>query len=69
MGKKRCSFAGCKVKLKLSDVECRCKLKFCSKHRLPEQHQCSIDYKNLNNEAFIKKAGLEGLPDNKVIKI
>lgn len=41
--KSRCSFDGCKKKLKLTNLECRCKNRFCNKHRLPECHNCQWD--------------------------
>ena len=56
--KKRCALPLCKKKLKLTDYECRCHRIYCQKHRLPEMHECSIDYKLLNHDSFIEKAGL-----------
>ena len=44
--KPRCNHPECKKKLKLTDMPCRCKLSFCSKHRLPEQHNCRYNFKN-----------------------
>ena len=38
----RCSLEGCNKKLNWSDMPCKCKLKFCSKHRLPHQHNCCL---------------------------
>ena len=61
--KPRCCAEGCNKTLKLTDMECRCKKRFCLKHRLPEYHNCSIDYKNVNP---IK---LEKCIADKVIKI
>jgi len=58
--KPRCNHPECKKKLKLTDMPCRCKLSFCSKHRLPEQHKCPYNFKNENKEDFIKRAGLGG---------
>jgi len=29
----------------LSDISCRCGLRFCSTHRPSEEHKCSYDYK------------------------
>ena len=43
--KRRCPFEGCKKKIKLTDIECRCKLTFCPAHRPPEIHQCEFDHK------------------------
>ena len=53
----RCCFNGCKKKLKLTDMECRCKKLYCSKHRLPHIHNCS----NLNNrKEELKNKIMEG---------
>lgn len=42
--KNRCGHCNCK--LKLTDLECRCGIKYCSKDRLPENHNCNFDYKS-----------------------
>ena len=43
---KRCAFPSCRVKLSLSGIFwCRCGMDFCAKHRLPEDHVCSFDFK------------------------
>ena len=58
---KRCKFKNygkkCKTKLKLTDFPCRCGKRYCSKHRLPEQHNCLIDYKEVNKESLLKNLG------------
>lgn len=41
--KKRCPI--CNIKLKLTDLPCKCNISFCSKHRLPEMHNCNYDFK------------------------
>ena len=41
---KRCNFADCKKKLKLTDMECKCGMKYCQLHRLPEVHTCNYDH-------------------------
>ena len=41
----RCSHTDCRVKLMLTDMSCKCELRFCSKHRQPETHQCTFDFK------------------------
>ena len=35
----------CKHKLALSDMECKCGIRHCSKHRMPEDHACTFDFK------------------------
>ena len=64
--KKRCNLKCCKKKLKLSDLECNCGLRFCSKHRLPELHFCTQNIKVKNKEKYLKKVQLGG---GEVIKI
>jgi hypothetical protein len=41
---RRCGAAGCKKKLALTDFPCKCSTKFCSAHRLPEEHSCTFDF-------------------------
>lgn len=58
----RCAFADCKKKIKLVHIKCKCDKVFCDKHRLPETHKCTYDYKNegrkilkKNNPVIINK--------------
>jgi hypothetical protein len=43
----RCSQPGCTVKLNPSErtMVCACVKAFCSRHRLPEQHACPVDFR------------------------
>jgi predicted nucleic acid binding AN1-type Zn finger protein len=41
----KCYHISCNAKLKLTDFDCRCNNKFCVKHRMPESHDCSYDFK------------------------
>ena len=68
--KKRCNFEGCRKKLTLTDMVCKCKCEniFCSAHRLPNNHNCSIVYK-IDEKKFIENNGLGGGVHDKVIKI
>ena len=46
MPKERCNAECCKVKLTFTNCyECKCGLKFCREHRLPEFHNCTFDFK------------------------
>ena len=67
--KARCSHHGCRKKLRLTDIECRCEKRFCSGHRLPEQHSCDINYKTYDKGDFISKSGLGGGVPSKFTKI
>lgn len=48
--RKTCYVQGCKKKLSLTSVECRCGHSFCSLHRYAEQHDCPFDYKTAKQE-------------------
>ena len=41
----KCFHTDCNMKLKLTDFDCKCNHRFCMKHRLPESHNCSYDFK------------------------
>ena len=41
----KCNAIGCNKKLGLILNICRCEKVYCAKHRLPETHNCSYDYK------------------------
>jgi predicted nucleic acid binding AN1-type Zn finger protein len=58
----KCSHSPCNTKLKLTDFDCRCSNRFCMKHRLPESHDCSYDFKK-------DKINLVKVVAEKVIKI
>ena len=62
---KRCK--ECNKKLSLIDYSCRCGNFYCSKHRLPELHNCKFDYKELGKEILDKNNPL--VQKEKVIKI
>lgn len=42
---KVCGCEGCKKKLALTDFSCKCGIRFCANHRLPESHKCSYDFR------------------------
>ena len=67
--KKRCNFEGCRKKLKLTDLECVCKKRFCSHHRIKTCHNCSTLKDNINVEEFKQQHGLGGGQIEKLIKI
>jgi predicted nucleic acid binding AN1-type Zn finger protein len=67
--KKRCNLKCCKKKLKLTDLECRCGYRLCSKHRLPELHFCTQNFKEKNKEKYLKKVQLGGGEFIKIDKI
>jgi len=44
----------CKAKLKLTDLECVCGLRFCWKHRFGDSHECTYDYKSKQRQKLSK---------------
>jgi predicted nucleic acid binding AN1-type Zn finger protein len=51
----------CRNKLLLTDIVCRCGIKFCMSHRAPELHACTFDFKKSAQEQLstmlVKVAG------------
>jgi predicted nucleic acid binding AN1-type Zn finger protein len=41
---------GCKKKVGLLGIKCRCGFTFCGTHRYPECHNCEFDYKTMGKE-------------------
>jgi hypothetical protein len=52
MGKQRCF--KCKKKTGIMAHTCKCNLIFCIKCRLPEQHNCTFDFKTEGKELLEK---------------
>jgi AN1-type zinc finger protein 5/6 len=63
--KKKCF--NCKKKIKMINYECRCKNTFCIKCRLPENHNCSFDFKTDGKNNLSKK--LIKVTTTKIIQI
>lgn len=63
--KNRCALCNCK--LKITDIECRCEFKYCMKHRMPENHKCNVDYKEIAKQKIKKENPL--VINEKIIKI
>ena len=62
--KNRCAFDGCRKKLKITSLTCRCQKRFCKKHFLAEKHNCTYDYKKKALDNLIKKGHLDGCTTN-----
>ena len=64
----RCSKEGCRKKLTLVDltIQCKCQGYFCKKHRQPDQHDCSFNFKDKDVEKLVKAMECHA---NKVIQI
>jgi hypothetical protein len=64
---KRCG--ACKHKLLLSDMACRCGIRHCSAHRLPETHSCTFDHRRQDRkvlEAQLVKCVADKLGEDRV---
>jgi hypothetical protein len=57
--KNRCAFEGCKKKLSIAAVNCKCEKRFCGIHRPQERHQCPV-IKTLDKTQIMQKCGLGG---------
>jgi len=42
----KCQLKGCKKKLSVVAMECRCQKRFCNLHFNAESHNCTFDYKH-----------------------
>lgn len=42
---KQCNQSDCKRRLVLSDMPCRCGLRFCMSHKYDKEHSCTFDYR------------------------
>ena len=64
----RCSKECCRKKLTLVDLTilCKCGKCFCKKHRLPENHDCSFNFKDKDVEKMVKAMECQA---SKVIQI
>ncbi|KAM7277180.1 hypothetical protein ACFE04_019046 [Oxalis oulophora] len=51
--KNRCE--SCNKKVGLTGFKCRCEKTFCGKHRYPQEHSCSFDFKKADIEILIKQ--------------
>lgn len=51
----RCSHKDCRKKLKLTDLECKCGNRFCTEHRLQQEHQCpNLAIEKKNHQEYLK---------------
>jgi len=52
--KDRTRCAKCNAKLRLTDMDCVCGLRFCRRHRFSEAHDCTFDYRNEHKRKLTK---------------
>ena len=67
--KERCGYGPCNKKLKFLEcsMKCSCGLSFCTLHRLPENHECTYDFKTHGKKTLQNK--LPKVSSEKVVKI
>jgi len=63
----KCEYEECNKKLKLTDLSCKCKKRFCIIHRHAETHKCSFNYKDYERNILSSK--LIKCSNDKMIKI
>ena len=63
-----CSKDKCKRNIPIIEWKCKCEGKFCTKHRLPEKHNCTWNYK-LNEDEKKKKVEFLKCQDDKVERL
>ena len=51
--KKRCK--SCNKKVGVTGFKCQCGDLFCGKHRYPEEHSCTVDYKQIGRQLIQKQ--------------
>lgn len=39
----------------LLGISCKCGFIYCNKHRMPEEHECGVDYKKIGKEELAKR--------------
>lgn len=52
--KVRCPVEGCNKKLGLVDFKCKCQNTYCAKHRVPDTHACSYDFRQEQTNRLMK---------------
>ena len=50
----RCPVEGCNKKLSLVDFKCKCQNTYCAKHRVPDTHACSYDFRQEQTNNLMK---------------
>jgi len=67
----RCANIECNTKLTMIDIdmECKCGMTFCGRHRLPEYHKCTYDHCKEAKEIMNKTIMAAACITNKVTKI
>ncbi|KAF7811873.1 zinc finger A20 and AN1 domain-containing stress-associated protein 5-like [Senna tora] len=58
----------CNKKVGLTGFQCRCGDLFCGKHRYPEEHSCTVNFKQIGREILIQQNPLIKA-DNELNKI
>lgn len=59
----------CPKSVNIMGFDCKCGNRYCSVHRLPEEHKCSYDHKNDGLNKLKTKLSSEKTIVEKIIKI
>lgn len=63
----KCEFNDCKIKIKITDMKCKCDKFYCYKHRHFNDHHCQYDYKNAHTKKL--ETNLVKIVANKIEEI
>jgi predicted nucleic acid binding AN1-type Zn finger protein len=66
MVKERCNLIECRKKLGMMGFTCLCGAKYCSQHRLPEEHHCSFNHGYESKQLLSDKLLSEKVESEKV---
>jgi predicted nucleic acid binding AN1-type Zn finger protein len=66
MGKSRCCLIECRKKLGMMEFTCLCGGKYCSEHRLPEEHYCTFNHGYESKQLLSDKLLNEKVENEKV---
>lgn len=59
----------CNKKVGILGYKCKCEYAFCAKHRLPEMHECNIDFVKIGRENLTKQMSDYSVENKKIDKI
>ena len=52
----RCNHEGCRKKLKITNIPCKCGFTFCMNHRLPMEHNCNtLEKERIEHKQYLQE--------------
>lgn len=56
----------CRKKIGILGFECKCGVSFCARHRLPEDHECTIDVGHVERQKLELRLKCDAVPRSKI---